>query len=153
VEWRDLLFCCQSALRDGSRSNGQHENVNHLQDRTALALNTILLKLPIVEWTPMDTAPQPFLLRRLGYTRTLREIDDKGTAVVRCRWERTVTKAPWGSTLFAFECRCVERLPCGLALEYNSYDFEWRTRSEGQRVGTDWIGLHYLPTGRRRPLL
>jgi RHS repeat-associated protein len=71
------------------------------------------------------------------------EIDDKGIAVVRCQWERTVTKALWGSALFAFEYRCVEKLPCGLALEYNSYDFEWRTRSEGQRTDRDWTGTSY----------
>jgi RHS repeat-associated protein len=71
------------------------------------------------------------------------EIDDKGIAVVRCKWERTVTKALWGSALFAFEYRCVEKLPCGLALEYNSYTFEWHRRSEGQQTDPDWTGTSY----------
>jgi len=71
------------------------------------------------------------------------EIDDKGIAVVRCRWVNTVTKALWGSALFALQYRCTVKLPCGLALEYNSYDFEWRTRSEGQRTDPDWTGTSY----------
>ena len=62
---------------------------------------------------------------------------------IRCRWVNTVTKDLWGSALFGLEYRCVLKLPCGLALEYNSYDFEWRTRPEGQRTDPDWTGTSY----------
>jgi RHS repeat-associated protein len=72
------------------------------------------------------------------------EIDDKGIGVVRCRWERMETKAFWGSALFELEYRCTVKLPCGLALEYTSYGFEWRTRPEGKpRTYPDTTGTSY----------
>ena len=72
------------------------------------------------------------------------EIDDKGIAVIRCRWERTVTEALWGHALFAVEYHCTVTLPCGAPLfEYTYYGFDWREQYEGTRQNLDWFGTSY----------
>jgi RHS repeat-associated protein len=100
---------------------------------------TLVGQRQLTPWIPTATVSSqtPWVYKDFA------EIDDKGIATVRCRWVNTVTKALWGSALLGLEYRCVLKLPCGLALEYNSYDFEWRTRSEGQRTDPDWTGTSY----------
>ena len=100
---------------------------------------TLVGQRQVTPWIPTATVSSqtPWVYKDFS------EIDDKGIATVRCKWVNTVTKALWGSALFGLEYRCVLKLPCGLALEYNSYDFEWHTRSEGQRTDPDWTGTSY----------
>ena len=90
----------------------------------------------LTPWIPTATIISATTWIYVDYT----EIDN-GIGVVRCRWERTETVAHWGSALFELEYRCTDKLPCGLALEYTTYDFEWRTRPEGQRTKTGWTGM------------
>src|SRR5271157_4844519 len=90
----------------------------------------------LTPWIPTATIISATTWIYVDYT----EIDN-GIGVVRCRWERTETVAHWGSALFELEYRCTDKLPCGLALEYTTYDFEWRTRPEGQRTKAGWTGM------------
>jgi RHS repeat-associated protein len=73
---------------------------------------TLVGQYQVTPWIPTATisSQTPWIYKDSA------EIDDKGIAIVRCKWERTVTKALWGSALFASKYRCVDKLPCGLTL-------------------------------------